>query len=443
MKKSRLVCILLAVAMGAAAIFTGCGNSQAPAQTTAGTAQTTIQETTKAEPVELEFWTINLKKNFSDYIQGMLTEYEKNHTNVKINWVDVPGADVTKKVITSLSSNDVPDVINETALGYATLKSYDVILPMSDYVDKTAFDPYIDGLVATLSEGGKVMAIPWYSGGPFVGFINTEIYSKAGLDPNNPPKTFDQLLENGRIIHEKLPQVYGSNDFPVIWVLQAEGLPIVSEDKKTAVFNSEEHVKFIQKFVDAYKNGSLAPGSIGKDERNYQQKFDNGQTGQMGWWFASDINNWQKNSPEFLNNLKVVPAVEGKKGTIPMKDIQLFFVPKRTEYPKEAVDLALFVTNDANQLAFCKLVAIFGSSEAVLKDPFFSNIPTDTLQNQARKIMVDNAAKLSLNEVASLANSQQLIDIYNEEVRAALTGTKTVKEALDAAVAAWDPILKK
>jgi len=442
MKTLKLLSLLLAFIM-CVSILTGCGQSKTPQDSTQNTTSKETASDTSPEKVELEFWTINLKKNFSDYIGGIIAEYEASHPNTKIEWVDVPGADVTKKVITSLSSNDVPDVINETILGYATLKSYDVILPLSDYADASAFEPYIEGLIEPLTEGGKVMAIPWYSGGPFVGYINTEIYEKAGLDVNNPPRTIDELLENGRIIHEKVPGVYGSNDFPYIWYMEAEGLPIVSEDGKKAVFNSDEHVKFIQKFVDAYKNGSLAPGCIGKDDRNYQQKFNEGQTGQWGAWFAHDINNWQQNNPEIMDKIKVIPGIEGKKGPVPMKDIQLFFVPKRSEFPKEAVDLALFVTNEKNQLEFCKLVAIFGSVKGILDDPFFKEIPDDTLQNQARKIMVENAAKLSLNKVATLADSQQLMEIYNEEVRAAMTGAKSVKEALDAAVAAWEPILNK
>src|SRR3954465_3192751 len=53
-------------------------------------------------PITLEFWTINLKKDFSDYIQGLIQSYEKAHPNVKIKWVDVPGQEVERKLLAAL-----------------------------------------------------------------------------------------------------------------------------------------------------------------------------------------------------------------------------------------------------------------------------------------------------------------------------------------------------
>jgi putative chitobiose transport system substrate-binding protein len=407
------------------------GNAAKPADTAASA---------KAEPVQLEFWTINLKKNFQAYIEGLISSYESSHPNVKINWVDVPGADVDKKLITALSSDSIPDVVNETTLGLSKLQSYDAVYPLSDLVDKSKFAPYIKGLVDGVTYNGKIMALPWYNGGPYIGFINTELYQKAGLDPNNPPKTFDELLANGAQIHAKLPKVYGSNDIPSLQVLQSEGLPILSADRKTAVFNSPEHVAFVEKFVQGYKTGAIAPGAVVKDDRQLQQTLDNEQTAQVGLSTATGINNWEKNTPNLLPKLKVIPPVTGKAGLLPIKDYQLFVVPKKSKHPKEAADFAFYVTSPEKQLEFCKLVAIFPSTQATLQDPFFTNIEVKSLKDEARKMMVANASKLSLGSYG-LNREQDLVDNYNEQIRAALLGQKTVKQALDDAVKFWNPIL--
>ncbi len=396
-----------------------------------------------SKTVELEFWTINLKANFGDYITGLIDTYESEHSNVKIKWVDVPGADITQKVITALTGNDIPDVVNLALINYAQLKPYKILLSLNDYADSNSFEPYIDGLMEAVTDHGQIEALPWYHPGTYVGFINSAIYKEAGLNPDNPPTTIDELLENGRIIHEKLPDVYGSNDFPTVQLLEAEGLPLISENGKKAVFNSAEHVSFLQKFVDAYKNGSLAPGAVSKDDRSFPQSFDTAQVGQWGWWNASEINNWEKNSPAILKDVKVIPAIHGSQGTIPMKVIQTLAIPKKTEHPKEAVDFALFLTNDKNQLEFCRQVAVFPSTRATLKDEFFKNIGTKSVQDQARKIIVDSSDQTSVSEISGLDNSETLIEYYNEEVRAALTGEKSLQEALDEAVKEWNTVLSK
>jgi putative chitobiose transport system substrate-binding protein len=425
-------------------LLVGCSKSTEKANigTTPSQAATATPEPSKQVKIQLEFWTINLKKNFTPYFEGLISTYEQQHPNIKINWVDVPGADVDKKLITALSSDNVPDLVNETAAGLSLLAGYNAVAPLSDLADKKSFDIYIKGMLESVTRDGKIMAMPWYTGGPPVQFINSELYIKAGLDPNKPSKTFDELFANGKQIHQKLPKVYGSNDIPSIEVLISEGLPIISPDRKTAVFNSPEHVAFVEKFVQAYKDGAVAPGAVVKDDRQLQQTIDNELTAHVGQSLATGINSWEKSAPNLIPKLKVVPAVTGKADKLAIKDFQLFIVPTKSKHPKEAAEFGLYVTSPENQLVFCKAVAIFPSTEATLKDPFFTDVKGTTLKDEARKVQVQSAAKLTLGRFG-FTQEQDAIDNYNEQIRAVLLGQKTAKQALDDAVKFWNPILAK
>lgn len=417
--------LILLLCLGTVA---GCSNSAAPAG--------------KSGTVELEFWTINLKKNFSGYIESSIQEYEKAHPGVKIKWVDVPGADVTEKLFTALSSGKAPDVVNETTDGISMLQGYNALEPISDLVGKEKLTPYIDGLVKSVTNrDGKVMAIPWYHAGPPIGLINTELYKKAGLDPDKPAKTWDELFAYGKQIHQKLPNVYGSNDLPVFEAMVTEGLPILSPDGKRAVFNSPEHVAFVEKFVRAYKDGAIAPGAIVKDDRQLQQTIDNQLTAQVGLAGSFQLNNYEKNAPGVIPKLKVVPPVT-KTGKVAVKDIQLFVIPKKSEHPKEAADFALFMTSAKKQLEFCKMVPIFPSTKATLQDPFFTDFEVKTIQDQARKMMVQYAPNMTLS-YSGVPKGEELREFYLEQIRAAMLGKKSVKDALDAAVRHWNEALAK
>jgi putative chitobiose transport system substrate-binding protein len=138
----------------------------------------------------------------------------------------------------------------------------------------------------------------------------------------------------------------------------------------------------------------------------------------------------------------VVPAVSGKTGKVSIKDFQLFVIPKKSKHPKEAADFTLYMTSPQKQLEFCKLVAIFPSTKDTLKDSFFTNIEVKTIKDQARKVMVETAPNLTLGYFG-LDKEQELKDFYMEQIRAAILGQKTVKDALDTAVKRWNEALAK
>lgn len=400
------------------------------------------------EDIELEFWTINLKKNFEGYITNMLETYEEQNTGVTINWVDVPGADVTKKLITALASGDVPDVVNLATADMSQIAEYQALLPLNSVADEQAFEPYVDGMLESLKRGDDIMGVPWYTAGPLVQYINTDLYEQAGLDPEKPATNFAELHAYGKQIHEQLPNVYGDNTVPSIEIMISEGLPILNEDRTEAVFNSPEHVKFVESFVEAYKNGALAPGAVVRDDRQLQQTMENGQTAHVGQSVSTVIVSWSKNNPDLIPKVKVAPAVTGKGDVLAIKGYQTFVVPKKTKHPEKAVDLALFVTNHDNQLAFCKEVAIFPSTEETLEDPFFTDVkaddpndPVSVLSAQAREMQVASADKLTIGRFF-FDKEQEARDFYDENIRAALLGEKPVQQALDEAVEFWNRYVK-
>src|SRR5699024_11315193 len=241
--KRRPISLLLVITF-LLILLIGCSNSESTAQ---------------EDEVTLEFWTINLKSSYGDYIEGLISEYEEDNPNIKIDWVDVPGDDIEQKLISVMAGDEVPDVVNLS--NYQVLSVHEGNLyPITELVDEEELDAYFPNMVESLTFDGETKAFPWYHGGPPIGLLNTEIYEKAGLDPEQQPETWDELLENGQVIHDSVPEVYGSNDFPSLEILMTADIEILSDDGKEAAFNTPEAVNFIEKFIDAYNSGSIAPG---------------------------------------------------------------------------------------------------------------------------------------------------------------------------------------
>ena len=60
---------------------------------------------------ELVFQTLQMR-DFSDYINKIINDFEKDNPEIKIKWVDVPFSEGEKRTLASILGNNPPDLIN-------------------------------------------------------------------------------------------------------------------------------------------------------------------------------------------------------------------------------------------------------------------------------------------------------------------------------------------
>ncbi|MBO0884600.1 MAG: extracellular solute-binding protein, partial [Mycobacterium sp.] len=118
----------------------------------------------------VQFWTINLKKNYNSYITGLINSYEKKHPKVTIDWVDVPGQDIATKLLAALASGKVPDAVNIDSGNLGQFRPS--LTNLNTYFSKSDLADYQANLLGSLRSGGSLYAVPWYNGGAPVGIYN-------------------------------------------------------------------------------------------------------------------------------------------------------------------------------------------------------------------------------------------------------------------------------
>ena len=91
--KKRLLSAVLSAVM-AASLLVGCGGAKKGAANASESAKAEKTEEKSGEAVTLDFWTIDLKANFGDFFNELIQKYEEENKGVKINWPDIPFADV-------------------------------------------------------------------------------------------------------------------------------------------------------------------------------------------------------------------------------------------------------------------------------------------------------------------------------------------------------------
>lgn len=389
---------------------------------------------------EIEWWTINLQKNYADYIQGMIDAYTDKHPKVKINWVDVPGQDITTKLLASIASGKVPDAVNYTSTTTGLFASS--MADLHQYFSSDELAIYAPGLVDPLQDAdGRQVAVPWYNGGTMLGFYNTALLKAVSFDPKKPPVTIDDALELAKTYHAKTGK-FATNFIPTVTVMQSAGITMISPDKKKAAFNTPEALALVKKFGPLYTSKAIAPGAISADTRNLPQSLDTGRVAFGPMNTSTNLLNTKKNAPDVYSHIAVEKPVTGQPDTYILPGQQIFGIPKKSGNQAAAAAWLKFVTSPANQLAFCKLVAIYPSTLETLKDPFFTDITGTDPSSIARKTLVETFPGSTDGSLGS-GNDEQLTLLFENEMRAYLPGKKTAQQALDDAEKAWNDQLAK
>jgi putative chitobiose transport system substrate-binding protein len=387
---------------------------------------------------EVEWWTINLKANYGDYIQGLIDSYEKDHAGTTIKWVDVPGKDLATKLLAALSSGEPPDLVNisSTDLG----RFQDSVADLHKYLSAKDVDAYQPSLVKPLERDGKLTALPWYNGGSPVAAYRGSALAGTSFDERNPPKTFDEFLHLAQEVKDK-SGVAGMDLWEWSQVLPYYGVHMVNADRTKAAFNTDQTADILNTWKAAYDSGAIAPGVVTKDVRNLPENLENRRVGFVVNRPATELVNTQKNAPEVYNDIVVTPSARTKDGKLLLTKQQTFMIPSGSDNKATAADWLKFVTNADNQLSFCKIVAIFPSTKATLDDPFFDTQGTDAL-SAARKIIVDTLPDLEDGALGT-SKDQQLMDMFDEHIRAFLQGGVDAKTALSDAEQEWNTELAK
>uniref|UniRef100_A0A7C5Y9Y1 Sugar ABC transporter substrate-binding protein n=1 Tax=Fervidobacterium nodosum TaxID=2424 RepID=A0A7C5Y9Y1_9BACT len=341
-----------------------------------------------AKTVTLEFWTLSLSPTFDDYIKAMIADFEKQNPDIKINWIDVPYNAAVQKLTAAIAARQAPDVVNlntSWAIDFAAqgaLASLDELITAQDkalYWDKLWNSTVIDG---------KSYAFPWYASIPIM-MYNTDLFKKAGLNPNQPPETWEQVLMYSRIIKTKLG-IYGFEpNIIALDELLLEGIPILTPDGKKAAFNTPEAITRLKFFVNAYKE-NLMPRSLG----GYTEGREKFQAGQLAMYPAglTMLQHIEKNAPNIYKVTEVAPYPIGKGKMIKVSLMNLV-IPITSPNKAAAAKFALHVTSPKWQIEFSNYATVVPSTKQGL---------------ETSKVFQDRVAKGDLAAKAMLMASKSM-----------------------------------
>ncbi len=375
MKKLFAFAMAVLLTVGATACTSGgaAASSAAPADSAA--ASSAADSAKPAEPVSIEFWTLALQPTFTDFINGLIDKYKAENPNVSVVWQDLPYDAIQQKMLASTAANNAPDVVNIWSQLALTLAGKGALLDMDKVATPEQKDIYSEAMYNSAKLGDGVYAFPWYST-PNITVYNTELLKQAGFE--KPPATYDEEFEMAKVVKEKTG-AFLDTPSSMYHMFCYYNIPLVTADKTKAAFNTPEALALVTKLKDLGTAGVI-PTTKWDDWDNMRQLFANNKVAMIVAG-PQTVTRLKDESPTAYAKIGISTPVLGPSGASGAAIMNLV-VPAKSKNPEEAVKFANFISNDENQLAFCKIVSIFPTTKKAAEDPFFKS-DMESLEGQA------------------------------------------------------------
>lgn len=293
---------LAALVAAAAIALTGCSAGQAG-------------NGTDTEVTEVTVWHYWDGAN-ADAFDGLVDEYNTAHKDVVIKTANVPNPDFLTKLRASATSKTLPDIAIGDLVWVPQIAEIGSLADLTPLLPADVLSDINPALTSFGNIDGAQVSVP-VSANNLAFMYNRTLFEEAGLDPDAPPTTWDELIAAGKTILAKtgkpgydLFTQAGDNGEGLTWnfqvnLWQAEG-DFLTADNSKAAFNTAEGKKALEYWKTLIDSGVSPYAKWGE--------FEKGQGGsaQEGSWM---VGIWAPDPPFDFDVARVPYPADGVPAT--------------------------------------------------------------------------------------------------------------------------------
>jgi len=374
----------------------------------------------------------------SDAMKAVVDKYNAGEGKKKHIFVEfLPVGDIEAKVLIATSGEMPPDIAGLDTLDVAAFADNNAILTLDSYCKQYGIkeDDYIPTAWKMMFYRNHVFALPTTPDSNALHYNRAE-YKAAGLDPNKPPQTFDEL----DAISEKLTTKDAKGNYVQFGFIPSDpgwwnwgwgyffgGTLWDGKDKITC--NSPENIRAwewvasyskkygataMSSFKSGFSFGSAADGFISAKESMQLQ----------GVWMYNFITQFNPKL-DWAAAPFPHPADRPDLANMTFADSDNIVIPVGAKHPKEAFDFMAFVQRQPNMELLC-MGQRKGSPLAKVSDWFWKNHP-----NPYIRLFSDLPKQKSARTPPMMGIFNEYNDAIGEAFDEVCLLQKTPKEALD------------
>ena len=167
--------------------------------------------------VNIKFWHA-MSGTRIDLLKGMAEDFNKTHSGITVESQYVGSYNETlNKTISAVKAGNAPHIFQLYEIGTRGMIDGGMIMPIGDLAKPGEVDwkDYVDAVMSYYTVDGKLYSMPFNSSTPIL-FYNKTLFKKAGLDPDTPPDTWNQVRKMGKQIMDK-----GAAEAGITWNLHS------------------------------------------------------------------------------------------------------------------------------------------------------------------------------------------------------------------------------
>ncbi|NTJ44807.1 sn-glycerol-3-phosphate ABC transporter substrate-binding protein UgpB [Agrobacterium larrymoorei] len=396
---------------------------------------------------EIQWWHAMTGAN-NEVVEQLSKEFNESQSNYKVVPVFKGTYPETLNAgIAAFRAKQPPAIIQVFDAGSGVMMgAQGAIVPVADVLEKGGFSfnkaDYLPGIVAYYSKpDGTMLSFPYNSSSPIL-YYNKDTFKKAGLDAENPPKTWPEVFEAAKKIKSSGASSCGFTSTWLTWI-QTENFAawnnlsygshengLGGTDVKLA-FNAEPFVKHFQSIADLAKDGTFRYGGRTSEAK---QLFTSGECGILTE-SSGGLGDIVKSGMNY--GIGQLPYYEGEgrpQNTIPGGASLWVFGGKSDDEYKGTAEFFHFLSQTKIQARLHQvsgyMPVTLAAYEETKKSGFYEKNPA----RETPLLQMMGKAPTENSKGVRLPNLPQVRDIMNEEFEAMLAGKQDAKAALDKAV---------
>ncbi|MBE7636643.1 extracellular solute-binding protein [Sneathiella sp. P13V-1] len=377
-------------------------------------------------------------------VDGIVADFEKQNPDIDVNAIYAGNYnDARIKALAALKSGQPAQLSVMFSIDIYDLIEQDAIVAFDDVVSTDEEKAWLKSFYPALMENGQTLGKTW--GVPFqrstiVMYYNKDAFRAAGLDAENPPKTWEELVAAGKKLTKKDGSQWGmmipSTGYPY-WMFGAltkqNGQVLMNADGTETYFNNPKVVEALSFWKDLSQKHEVMPkGAIewGTLRKNFLE-----QKTAIMWHSTGNLTTVKKNA-KFDFGVAMLPG-NPSRGTPTGGGNFYIFKKSSDEEKKAALKLIKFMTSPKNAAKWSMETGYIGVSPEAYK--------TKELKEYAKSFPPAAVARDQLNfATAELSTYQtgRVRKLLDDALQAAIAGGKTPEEVLNDAQARATQLLK-
>lgn len=377
-------------------------------------------------------------------VDGIVSDFMKENPDIKVSAIYAGNYnDARIKALAALNSGQPAQLSVMFSIDIYELIEQDAIVAFDDIVSTPEEKEWLNSFYPTLMQNGRTAGKTW--GIPFqrstiVMYYNKDAFRAAGLDPDRPPATWDELVAAGKKLTKDDGSQWGmmipSTGYPY-WMFGALAMQndqvLMNDAGDKTHFDAPGTVAALEFWKDLGATHKVMPeGAI--EWGTLRRNFLEGRTAIM--WHSTGNLTAVKDKAKFDFGVAMLPA--GKRRGTPTGGGN-FYIFKKTA-PEErvaAMKLVKYMTGPETSAKWSIKTGYMGVSPAAYE--------TRALQEYVKGFPYAAVARDQLEfATAELSTFQtgRVRKLLDDAIQAVLTGAKTPEAALQEAQSAADRLLK-